>query len=180
MLSSFIEYRSHYFVGSYVMHEPLPEFYKNLPAKRMAAGVLFSDVLQRVLVVKPTYKSGWEIPGGIVELNESPREAAVREIKEELGIEISSERLSLLLVNYMQAGGKKSEAIMFIFDGGILNVKEVENIVPRCDELEKIAFVDSAELSGLLPPVLCDRMQRAIAAKRDSRVAYYEGRYPSK
>src|SRR2546427_4897446 len=54
---------------------------------RIAAGVLFRDPDGRVLLVKPTYKAGWDIPGGYVEPGESPKQAALREVREELGIE---------------------------------------------------------------------------------------------
>ena len=39
------------------------------------------------------YKGGWEFPGGKIEENETPQEALVREIKEELGVEIKVEDL---------------------------------------------------------------------------------------
>ena len=47
---------------------------------RVAAGVLIRDDAGRVLLVKPTYKDGWEIPGGYVEKGESPHAAATREV----------------------------------------------------------------------------------------------------
>ncbi len=39
------------------------------------------------------FKDGWEFPGGKIEENETPREALVREIKEELDIIITVEKL---------------------------------------------------------------------------------------
>lgn len=51
----------------------------------MGAAVLFTDDAGRALLVEPVYKSYWEIVGGCVDANESPRQAAIRETKEEIG-----------------------------------------------------------------------------------------------
>lgn len=64
----------------------LSEYDRKLPRKRVAAGVLFFDADGRVMLVDPVYKDPWEIPGGAVEWDESPRDGAVREVKEELGL----------------------------------------------------------------------------------------------
>lgn len=45
------------------------------------------------------FKDGWEFPGGKVEPSETPQQAIVREIKEELGVEIVPERL-VTVVDY--------------------------------------------------------------------------------
>ncbi|MFC9331684.1 NUDIX domain-containing protein [Kitasatospora sp. NPDC057015] len=49
---------------------------------RTAAGVLFFDEADRVLLVRPTYKLGWEIPGGQLHPGETPSETAAREVQE--------------------------------------------------------------------------------------------------
>ena len=64
-----------------------------LPAKRMGSGALIRDPAGRVLLVEPTYKATWEIPGGNVERDEAPRAACARELREELGLEIVLGRL---------------------------------------------------------------------------------------
>jgi ADP-ribose pyrophosphatase YjhB (NUDIX family) len=51
----------------------------------VAAGVLIRDHTSRVLIVDPTYKPLWEMPGGVVEVGEAPPDAAAPECVEELG-----------------------------------------------------------------------------------------------
>ncbi|WP_405778860.1 NUDIX domain-containing protein [Streptomyces sp. NBC_01378] len=41
--------------------------------KRVAADVLLRDADGQVLLVNPTYKPGWDLPGGMVEANEPRR-----------------------------------------------------------------------------------------------------------
>lgn len=50
----------------------------------------------RVLVVRARGRTKYYLPGGIVEPNESPLRAAVRELKEETGIECAEDRLRFL------------------------------------------------------------------------------------
>jgi ADP-ribose pyrophosphatase YjhB (NUDIX family) len=87
-----------------------------LPRKRVAAGALFVDKQDRVLLVNPTYKPLWEIPGGMVEADESPLAACRREIMEEIGLAIEPSKL--LSVGYLQAHNANGDAIRFIFWGG--------------------------------------------------------------
>ncbi|WP_169813104.1 NUDIX domain-containing protein [Nocardia jejuensis] len=68
----------------------------------MGAGLLFVDELGRVLLVEPTYKDHWELPGGVVEGGESPGAAAVREVREELGLDVPLGQL--LVVDWVPPG----------------------------------------------------------------------------
>jgi len=110
-------------------------YYESLPKKRMGAGCLFFDEHGKVLLVKPTYKPGWEIPGGVVELDESPRQCCRREVHEELGLDRPVGELRV--VDYNQPMNQKTESLMFIFDGGVLSVEEMRAIQLRDGELSE-------------------------------------------
>lgn len=56
--------------------------------KCVAADVLFRDEAKRILLVNPTYKQAWDLPGGMAEANESPYEAARHELREELALNV--------------------------------------------------------------------------------------------
>jgi ADP-ribose pyrophosphatase YjhB (NUDIX family) len=48
------------------------DYTAGLPMKRMAAGALFFNANRQILIVQPTYRESWLVPGGIVEAHESP------------------------------------------------------------------------------------------------------------
>lgn len=43
----------------------------------------------RWLFVRPVYRKGWTLPGGLVDRGESPTTSVVREMKEELGVDVT-------------------------------------------------------------------------------------------
>lgn len=90
-----------------------------LPRKRTGAAVLFSAPDGRALLLEPAYKDFWEIPGGVVEMNESPHDAATREIQEKLGLSVRVGRL--LVVDWEPPRTDRTEGIMFIYAGGSLD-----------------------------------------------------------
>lgn len=151
-----------------------PEYYKLLPMKRMGSGVLFTDLGGNILILKPSYKDGWEVPGGVVELNESPRKAAEREIQEEL--DLSKSLTKLLCVDYQDPSDVKTESLMFIFDGGILSDDEIKSIKLDGKELLEFRLVSVDDAGKLLSPVLARRIQQAVIAKAQGRGVYLENR----
>ncbi len=74
-------------------------WWNSLPRKAIGAGCLLFDNSGNLLIVKPTYKLTWQLPGGVVEASESPWQACVREVHEELGLHITLQRL--LCVDYV-------------------------------------------------------------------------------
>ncbi|WFE51161.1 NUDIX hydrolase [Micromonospora sp. WMMD1155] len=143
-----------------------------LPRKRMAAGLLITDPDDRVLLVEPAYKAGWEIPGGCVEADESPYQAAIRECREELGLDLAPGRL--LVVDWVPARAGRTEGIMAVYDGGTLEPHVHERIVVPPGELKGWAFCDPPKAAQRLPPLLTRRITEALNARADGRSYYLE------
>ena len=134
-------------------------FTESLPKKRMGAGCLFFDEQGNILLVKPTYKPGWEIPGGYVEQYESPKQCCQREIQEELGL--NRKVGDLLVIDYNAETEVKSESLMFIFDGGTLYPSEIKSIQLCLDELSEFQFFKPGSLPVEMPDSLCNRVLSA-------------------
>lgn len=123
-------------------------FTASLPTKRMAADCLFRDRDGRVLVVEPTYKPSWDVPGGVVEVDESPRDAAKREVREELGLDV--EPGDLIAVDWISRDGDVSEVVAFVFDGGGMKPSLIDKIVVESSEIRSYRLVTLDEAGRLL------------------------------
>lgn len=138
---------------------------------RVAAGALFTDDAGRILMVRPTYKNYWDIPGGYVEPGESPLAACRREVREELGIEPPIGRL--LVVDWAPLEGE-GDKLLFIFDAGTLTPENLEAVRLQDEELAELRFVAPADLEGLSPGRLVRRISTALVAKAQRVTAYAE------
>ncbi|UYM07809.1 NUDIX hydrolase [Solicola gregarius] len=83
----------------------------------MIAQGLLHDERGRVLLCELTYKREWDLPGGVVEPDESPADALVRELREELDIEVRIR--GLRTVNWLPAWAGWDDACVFVFDLGV-------------------------------------------------------------
>jgi 8-oxo-dGTP diphosphatase len=146
------------------------DYTATLPRKRMGSGVLFRDATDRVLLVEPTYKDYWELPGGAVDGDESPRDAARREVEEELGFAMSPGRL--LVVDWVPPRPGRTEGVMFVYDGGVLDAKATSNLHLPADELRSWAWCTLTEAQQRLSPLLARRAAAALEATADA-VTYY-------
>lgn len=136
----------------------------------VAAGALFLDDAGRVLLVEPTYKPTWEIPGGAVEAGETPREACARELAEELGLVLEPGRL--LVVDWAPRDG--DDRVLFVFDGGTLDPARLAAITLPPDELASWAFVPVAEVPERAAPWLARRVLAAVEARAAGVTRYLE------
>lgn len=140
--------------------------------KRMGAGCLLFNKDNQLLLVKPTYKLGWEIPGGIVEKNESPKQCCERELFEELGLQ--QQVGQLLVVDYSDEAPPKTESLMFIFDGGHLTEADIASIQLPEDELSEFSFFTQETLPETMSASLKARVLVAWQQKRNKHGLYLE------
>lgn len=136
-----------------------------------ASGVLFFDHEGRILLVRPTYKPGWDIPGGYMQPGETPTQAATREVAEELGI---TPPIGRLLVADWAPASDEGDKLLFVFDGGELASEHLGNIALDPAEIAGYAFQDPELIDTLLIPRLARRVRAAIGARSQSATLYLE------
>ncbi|MFD3354187.1 NUDIX domain-containing protein [Streptomyces fradiae] len=143
----------------------------------LAAGVLLFDDEDRVLLVDPTYKPGWEFPGGVVERGEAPARAAIREVAEETGLELASVP-RLLVVDWEPPKPPGYGGMRFLFDGGRLTGGQADRVLLPCSELRGWRFATESEAEGMLPPVRFERLRWALRARERGTVLNLEAGVP--
>jgi 8-oxo-dGTP pyrophosphatase MutT (NUDIX family) len=151
---------------------PVDQYVAGLARKWMAAGVLFRDSAGRVLLVEPSYKPNWEIPGGAVEADESPWATATRELAEELGWDRPLGRL--LVVDYVHPQDSRPEGVVFVFDGGVLDETDLAEMVFADAEVFSVAFHTRDEVREKVKPLLADRIVVALEAAEQGATALCE------
>ncbi len=148
------------------------DYTATLARKRMGAGVLLSDPTGRILIAEPTYKPYWEIIGGCVDADESPHAAAVRELKEELGLSVLVGRL--LVTDWVPPRPDRTEGLMLVYDGGVLTSEQTDQIQVPADELRGWAWCTLAEADQRLSALLARRARAAVQARNEGTSLYLE------
>lgn len=147
-------------------------------ADTVAAAVLLFDEQDRVLLVDPVYKPGWEFPGGVVERGEAPTLAGVREVAEELGIDLGRNALRLLVTDWEPHTGPRKGGIRLVYDGGRLDPADQARLRLPADELRSWRFVTLREAEQLLTPGRVLRLAAALRARESGRVLALEAGVP--
>jgi RimJ/RimL family protein N-acetyltransferase/ADP-ribose pyrophosphatase YjhB (NUDIX family) len=142
-----------------------------LPRKRVISQLAVRDRGGRLLLCQLSYKPDWDLPGGVVEVGESPRLAAGREVREELALTLAAG--DLLVVDWLPAWGGWDDACTLVFDGGAHPAGLVDTIVPEPREIRGARFCDAEEIRARCAP---QTTRRALAALQASpgRTRYLE------
>ena len=100
------------------------EWYNALPGKKSAAALIVRHN-DTVLMVKDDYKDAMTFPGGVIDPDESPLDAAIRETVEETKLVIPSESTSFFTVAYVPPVNGFMDRYQFFFIADIDEEKEI-------------------------------------------------------
>ena len=155
-------------------HQVLPraEYHASLATKRSAAGVLLFNRANELLLVQPTDKKVWTLVGGVIDAFESPQQAAMREIKEEIGLDIN--QLALRLIDYCYRPIEQNESYQFIFSGDILTEAQIAAIKLPPEELKAFIFVKVEEIENYISNHGFERIRKALEALKNNTCYYHE------
>ncbi len=114
--------------------------------KRISSGaVLMENAAGELLIIKNNYKAHWSLPGGVVDPGETPRQAAVREVLEEVGIRLDINQVEFISV--IDRVSAEAQTYQFIFKS--LVPVDPTLIQLQIEEIEAHAFVTREQiLSG--------------------------------
>jgi 8-oxo-dGTP pyrophosphatase MutT (NUDIX family) len=135
-----------------------------LPGIPVSAGGLVYDRSGRLLILKPTYKSGWTIPGGVMEADgESPWEACRREVREETAIDVSRGRL--VAMDFRRPRPGRPGGIRFLFDCGKVSDEALAGLKLQPEEISEARLVPVPDALSLLRGPIRRRVQAATGGQ---------------
>jgi ADP-ribose pyrophosphatase YjhB (NUDIX family) len=104
-------------------------------AFKLGAFAVIVDDVGRVLLCHRRDLDMWNLPGGVVEVGEAPWQAALREVREETGLEAAIERLAI--VDHRPEKGEIVFTFTCAVTGGVLTAN---------DEADQLAWFTVAAL----------------------------------
>lgn len=132
-----------------------------VPRVAASAGSLIRDAAGNILILKPSYKKSWTIPGGQIEPDdESPWDACRRETLEECGLRIEKARLAC--VDFLLAKPSRPGGIRFLFDCGTFTDEQLAEIAIDGVEILEHRLADPEEAATLLSKPLRRRVRAAL------------------
>ncbi|KGN39467.1 NUDIX hydrolase [Knoellia subterranea KCTC 19937] len=143
-----------------------------LPRKRNIAQGLLRNERGEILLCELTYKSEWDLPGGVVDPKESPAACVVREISEELSATVNVE--GLVTVNWLPPWRGWDDAVLFLFDLGAVPATFTDDLTLLKRELKAVHWVAPADIPDHVAPYTARMLQQVLEGERTAYPMYLE------
>lgn len=111
----------------------------------------------RWLMVKPVYRAGWSLPGGLIDRGESPADAVVREVMEELGLRVRTEAEPWVVFD------AKMRRVETVFRAELIDDVDLDSIQICTHELDRVGWFSPDD-----PPSIEQEALDVVAVIRQS------------
>jgi 8-oxo-dGTP diphosphatase len=116
-----------------------------------------------MLAIKRADNGEWVLPGGIVELDEDPRDTVRREVHEETGVTVEPGRLTGVYKN-MRLG-----VVSLVF-----RCRPVSGAAHPTAEATEVAWLDTAQIAGRMAEAFAIRLIDALKTD-EARIRIHDG-----
>ncbi len=118
---------------------------QSMERRLSSVAVILEDAAGQALIVKAHYKPYWSFPGGVIDKDETPKEAAIREVKEEVGIALDAANLEFVAV--IDRKSIDAQTYQFVFKAPLESAM-AERIILQSSELDEYLLVTKAEVTA--------------------------------
>jgi ADP-ribose pyrophosphatase YjhB (NUDIX family) len=143
-----------------------------LPRKRAIGQFLIRDDEDRVLLCQLTYKPDWDLPGGVVEVGESPAAGVSREVQEELELDLKAG--PLLLIDWLPPWSGWDDALTLVYDGGVHDQSLIDAMVREEREIRSVEFCTMEQVRERCADFTARRVESALASLHGTGGVYTE------
>lgn len=114
------------------------------PKRISSAAMMIENANGELLIVKANYKPYWTLPGGIVNIDETPKQAAIRETREEIGITIDANTVTFVAV--IDRISDVTQTYQFLFKAKLPTGAD-KTIVLQTSEIDDWAFIKKTDVA---------------------------------
>jgi 8-oxo-dGTP diphosphatase len=137
-----------------------------LPRHSVSVGAAVVRDDGRVLAIKRADNGAWVQPGGVVELDEDPRDAVRREVLEETGVHVEPEALTGVYKNM------KRSIVSLVF-----RCKPVAGEPHPTEEATEVAWLDRGEVISHMAEAFAVRLLDALNDDETPHVRMHDGEH---
>lgn len=133
-------------------------FFASLP-KRLAAAsaICLHPTSGELLCVFDNFKQQWTLPGGVVDKHESPQEGAVRECREEAGVDVTATGIAGVFSH------NDPDRLHFLYFCNAVGEDIDAPVTAHPHEIDEVAWVPLIDAKRVLSPHMWEKVERCMA-----------------